>query len=86
LKDKADVMGNNLERQAVAMDALDKEINTTSDTLGSANAKLKNIITQFRSPAKFCMDIAMVIMLLILIGLIYGVVTGKVWLHFVIFR
>lgn len=47
------------------------KINTKFET---TNSKLKKLLTQFRSPHKFCMDIVLVLIFLIMIGIGYKVI------------
>jgi len=70
LKDKSDQMGSNIDRQSMAMENLDNEIQKTSDQLESSNNRLKNVLENYRSPSKFCMDVVLILMLLGLVAVI----------------
>lgn len=47
------------------------ELNTKFET---TNARLKKVLLQFRSPHKVCMDIALILIFLVLIGILYKVI------------
>lgn len=70
LAGKARNIGDQVDRQANAIDDLDKEIDVAYVELESSNARLKKVLVEYRKPGKFCMDICLLIVLLGLIGVI----------------
>ena len=64
-------MGQALDTTIKQIDNLDKEVDKVNDNLITANKDLKNIVEKYRKPARCCLDITL---LIILIGLIAGII------------
>jgi len=77
LKDKALVMGQQIDQQGLLIKNLDQEVDKTNEQLVTANAKLKKILTQYREPSKFCMDIVLICILLGLGGVLYNMFSSS---------
>jgi len=76
LKDKALVMGEQIDKQGILIKNLEDEVDKTNEQLVTANEKLKKILVQYRAPSKFCMDIILICILLGLGGVMYNMFTS----------
>ena len=57
LKDKANLISTNVDRQTMAMDSLSSEIDSASSQLETSNAKLKQIVEKVKEIFYFLLKI-----------------------------
>ncbi len=57
---------------------LEKKVKQTNETLRLQNNDLKKILHKYRSSNKLCVDIALILILLALLGVLYNIIKGKV--------
>ena len=67
--EKIDNLKSTQKKLEKGMDKVDKKFETT-------NSKLKKILTQFRSPHKFCMDVVLILIFLVMLGIGYKVISA----------
>jgi SYP7 family syntaxin len=70
LHNKANNIGNQVDAQTKLITKLDEDMEDAYKELESSNTRLKKVLVEYRKPGKFCMDIALVLILLGLIGVI----------------
>jgi lipid II:glycine glycyltransferase (peptidoglycan interpeptide bridge formation enzyme) len=70
LKDKAELIGENIKNQEIALEELNVVVTKTQAKLNSSNTKLKKILFEYRKPGQFCMEICCFLILFGLIGVI----------------
>lgn len=68
-------MGEKIENNAQVRHKLEGDVDKINKKFDTSNQKLKKLLVQFRSPHKFCMDIALILILLVMLGLLYKVIT-----------
>lgn len=74
LKYKAKLMGEKIEEAQMLEKKLNQMVQKTTNTAISQNAQLKKILTHYRKPNKFCMDMTLFCLFLGLIAVIYNMV------------
>lgn len=74
LKDMALEMGNEVDRQAIAISELTQKVDDTQATLNNLNKRLKKTLQKVRKGDRFCIDIILIVIILAIGGYIYNVV------------
>ncbi len=73
-KKQAQALGQKQDQVVHMVDMVDKEVQKTNKTLVTQNTRLKGIVAKYRAPNKFCLDVAMVLVLICLVTVIIGMV------------
>ncbi|KNA09234.1 hypothetical protein SOVF_155460 isoform B [Spinacia oleracea] len=66
LKDMAQAMNEEIDRQEPLMDEMDKKADKATSDLKNTNVRLKDTVTKLRSSRNFCLDI---ILLCVILGI-----------------
>jgi len=77
LKDMANEMGKEIDKQSVMLDNLDKSINKTQATLDNLNKRLKAQLAKIRSADRFIIDFILLVIVLALGLYIYNLARNK---------
>ncbi|CAI5534367.1 unnamed protein product [Closterium sp. Naga37s-1] len=64
LRHLAQDMNEEMDRQDPMLEAVENKVNSTTQTLRNNNKRLKEILTEVRSPRKFCIDLILILVLL----------------------
>ncbi|GJP37189.1 hypothetical protein CLOM_g21625 [Closterium sp. NIES-68] len=64
LRHLAQDMNEEMDRQEPMLEAVENKVNSTTQTLKNNNKRLKEILTEVRSPRKFCIDLILILVLL----------------------
>ncbi|CAN1249562.1 SYP71 [Linum perenne] len=73
LKNLAQDMGEELDRQVPLMDEIDSKVDKANSDLRNTNVKLKQTITKMRSSRNFCIDIILICVILGIASYIYNI-------------
>ncbi|TKY52907.1 Syntaxin-71 protein [Spatholobus suberectus] len=73
LKDMAQDMNEELDRQVPLMDEIDTKVDKASSDLKNTNVRLKDTVNQLRSSRNFCIDIVLLIIILGIAAYLYNV-------------
>lgn len=73
-KRQAQALGQKQEQVVHQINMVDKEVQKTNKVLDTQNTRLKGILVKYRAPSKFCLDVAMFLVLVALVTVIIGMV------------
>ncbi|KMT20439.1 hypothetical protein BVRB_1g004330 [Beta vulgaris subsp. vulgaris] len=73
LKDMAEAMNEELDRQEPLMDEMDTKADRAASDLKSTNVRLKDTLNQLRSSRNFCLDIILLSLILGIAAYLYNV-------------
>eukprot|EP01016_Furgasonia_blochmanni_P034105 TRINITY_DN363_c0_g1_i7.p1 TRINITY_DN363_c0_g1~~TRINITY_DN363_c0_g1_i7.p1 ORF type:complete len:278 (-),score=68.33 TRINITY_DN363_c0_g1_i7:364-1197(-) len=76
-KEKAINIGEQIDRMSPMLNNLERNVEDTTGHINHSNKRLKDIITKYRAPNKFCLDIILVLIILGLCGMIYNMLKSK---------
>ncbi|XP_021849007.2 syntaxin-71 [Spinacia oleracea] len=73
LKDMAQAMNEEIDRQEPLMDEMDKKADKATSDLKNTNVRLKDTVTKLRSSRNFCLDIILLCVILGIAAYLYNV-------------
>jgi len=74
LKEIANAMGNEINKQGIMLDDLDAKVDKVNDELENINVRLRKALENVRKGDRFIVDIILLCILLGLVGYIYSIV------------
>ena len=78
LKNEVHLANENISKTHQKIKKLTKHTNKTTEKIVSQNKKLKDLLNKLRSTDKFCVDVALFLILIGLVGVLYKIIKSKI--------
>ena len=78
LKNEVHLANENISKTHQKIKKLTKHTNKTTEKIVSQNKKLKDLLNKLRSADKFCVDVALFLILIGLVGVLYKIIKSKI--------